>query len=248
MKNLALAFLVIFLGLSFMAKSQNEGKVVYEEKVKIDINLEGASEEILKMIPKEQKSGKVLYFNNESSSYQNSKEDESGIVPGNLPSGVQVFISEPDNRVFFDFKSEERIEQKEFMTRYFLIKEEITQPNWKLTGQQKMILDYPCQQAVQIAEKDTITAWFTPNIQVSSGPSEYVKLPGLILEVDVNHGKKIITAQSVELTEINKELIKKPKKGKKVSREEYKKIVEEKTKEMGGDNEGGSTIVMEVLK
>ncbi|PKP29480.1 MAG: GLPGLI family protein, partial [Bacteroidetes bacterium HGW-Bacteroidetes-17] len=54
-----------------------------------------------------------------------------------------------------------------------------------------------------------------------------------------------IIAESIDLKPIDKELISKPKKGKKTTREEFKKIVEEKTKEMGGES-GGGTFIMRI--
>src|SRR5690606_30717868 len=81
-----------------------------------------------------------------------------------------------------------------------------------------------------VEEIQTVTAWYTPQIPVSNGPSTYWGLPGLILEV--NDGSETLLCTKIVLN--NKEAIKidEPKKGKKVSQEEYDKIVKEKTDEM----------------
>jgi GLPGLI family protein len=54
----------------------------------------------------------------------------------------------------------------------------------------------------------------------------------MILELDIDEGKRTLVAEKITLAPNEKGAITKPKKGKKVSREEYEKIVEEKTKEM----------------
>ena len=131
------------------------------------------------------------------------------------------------------------------MTRIFLIEGQVPVHAWKLTGQQKMILDYPCQEATLEVDEKSISAWFTPAIPVSAGPANYGNLPGLILSVDIDEGQRVITARSVESMEPTSENLKKPKKGKKVSQEEYEAIVAEKMEEMGGEQgEGGNVHMM----
>jgi GLPGLI family protein len=153
-------------------------------------------------------------------------------------------MSSPDNKMYLNFADNLKIEQREFMSRIFLIKGEPTKNKWKLTPKQKMILNYPCLQAEQITEKDTVVAWFAPSIPVSSGPGNYVNLPGLVLAVDINHGSRTIMAKSVELKPIAEELIAKPKKGKNVTEEEFRKIVMEKRKEMRAENPDGHMMIM----
>jgi GLPGLI family protein len=93
-----------------------------------------------------------------------------------------------------------------------------------------------------ITEKDSVEvrAWFTSSIAVPAGPGKYGALPGLVLAVDIDNGERIIQAKSIELEPVQKDLIKKPRKGKKVTEEEFQAIVEEKMKEMGAEHEGGS--------
>lgn len=232
-----------------------QGEVVYEETMKLNFKFEGMTDEMRERLPKERKSKKILYFNEEASSYQASKEQTGAAVPGmrggghgGRGMGMRMMFGGggADDKVYLNFSENLKVEQKEFMSRVFLIEGELAKDNWKLTGEQKMILDYPCMQASQITEKDTILAWFTPAIPVSAGPASYVNLPGLVLEVDINNGNRILKAQSVDLKELEKGLISKPKKGKKVTREEFMKIVDEKTKEMGGENQGGRRVIMRI--
>lgn len=243
MKKVILIICILGFGYSLMAQqAATQGEVSYEETIKININFEGMTEQMKERMPKERKSKQVLYFNEEASSYQASKEQAGDNVPGQRR-GMRMMMmmggASADNKVYLNFKDNLKIEQREFMTRVFLIKGEANKGNWKLTANQKMILDYPCQEATQITEKDTISAWFTPVIPVSAGPSNYVNLPGLVLEVNINNGQRMIVATKVDLKLIEKGLIKKPKKGKKVTKDEFQKIVAEKMKEMGVEGESG---------
>jgi GLPGLI family protein len=166
--------------------------------------------------------------------------------------GAQVMIrmAEPDNKTYTDLNKGIQIEQKEFMSRMFLVETELPKGQWKLTGEQKMILEYPCQQAIAEEEGKEVIAWFTPSISVTAGPASYGNLPGLVLEVIMNEGDHVISAKSVELKELDKALLKKPSKGKKMTPEEYDAIVEAKLEEMGVEHgaEGGSnhTVVVRI--
>ena len=247
MKKITILALICMFTTHIIAQ-QKEGEVIYEETIKLDIKIEGLDDEMLKMIPKENKSKKVLYFNETASTYQNTKEDENA-VPGGMHAGLTIMTSHADNQVYHNLKTKERIEKKDFMSRTFIIKSRLNEGQWKLIGDQKMVLNYPCQCAIRTTERDTVKAWFTPVIQVPAGPQSYVDLPGLILEVNINNGKIIITAKEVNLKSIDPKLITRPKKGKKVTIEEYEKIVAEKMKEMGADGghaNGKSVVIMKV--
>jgi len=74
-----------------------------------------------------------------------------------------------------------------------------------------------------------VVAWYTPMIPVSQGPSDYRGLPGLILEVSA--GNTTLLCNKIVLNPGEKELIKAPRKGKEVSKKEYKVIITEKMKE-----------------
>jgi GLPGLI family protein len=76
----------------------------------------------------------------------------------------------------------------------------------------------------------TDTAWYAPQIPVSSGPDKYYGLPGLILELNAGRTTMLCTEISISSSGVLE--IKEPKKGKEVSREEYTTIVKEKTEEL----------------
>jgi GLPGLI family protein len=92
---------------------------------------------------------------------------------------------------------------------------------------------------IEIPKEVEVTAWYTPQIPVSNGPGEYGGLPGLIMELSVN--RTTILCSKIILNAKSADKIERPKKGKKVSREEYTKIITEKMQEMQDNfrNSGG---------
>ncbi len=75
-----------------------------------------------------------------------------------------------------------------------------------------------------------VTAWYTPQIPVSSGPESYWGLPGLILEINADRTTMLCTEIILNPTESIE--IKSPTKGKKISREKYNEVIKIKTEEL----------------
>ena len=89
--------------------------------------------------------------------------------------------------------------------------------------------------SVQLKKKDevrtlAVTAWWTPQIPISSGPSIYWGLPGLILEL--NAGRTTMLCTEITINPEESVTITKPNKGEIVSREEYNKIMKKKSEEL----------------
>ncbi len=228
-------------------KTLESGTVHYEQVVKLDIKLDGDAAQFAHALPKERKSEKILFFSKESALYENFKKAEADENMGSESGGVMIKMMVPDNKMFTDLKNKKQIEQREFMTRMFLIEHKTGNSKWKLTGNQKEILNYSCQEATREDDGRIIKAWFCPAIPISVGPESYCDLPGLILEVDIDNGQNVITAKSIDTKPADKEMFVKPKKGKKVTDEEFQKIVDEKMKEMGQESgEGGHQIMIKI--
>jgi len=80
--------------------------------------------------------------------------------------------------------------------------------------------------AIEMVE---IVAWYTPQIPVSQGPSEYWGLPGLILEVSA--GNVTMLCSKIIINPKEKTDIEAPEKGKVVTKKEYKDIITQKMEE-----------------
>ncbi len=241
----ALCFFAAVYAQNDQAKAGQSGTIRYNEIKKSafitkDNMTVNASSNSTLVLPKETCKGTKLCFNPDATLYLNDKESENdGSLKQKLEGGatitIQTFESTAENKIFTDLKNKKQVEQREFMTRLFLIEREIDIAKWKITGKQKTILGYPCQEAVLQKEGEKTIAWFTPAIAVSSGPDKFYGLPGMILAIESSDGKHAITAISVDLEPIDKNLLEIPKKGKKVTEEKFAKIVEKKKKENDGN-------------
>ena len=245
MKKSILLTTAAFLVLQLQAQEINKGKITYEQVVKLEIKLEGEmAAQLAGMIPSERKSEKILWFNQAATLYENSaavKNEDIAMQHGGA--NVMFRMAEPENKVYRDLEAGTVTEQRDFMTRLFLI-EDNPSPSWKITGNQKVILDYPCMEATSGEGEKKITAWFTPIIPVPGGPGNHGGLPGMILALEANEGKQVTTAVKIEADLPEAGQIAKPDKGRKVTREEFDKIVEEKMKEMGAQPGAGGQHMM----
>lgn len=236
---------------SAIAFAQNtEGKIAYNEKVKLDINTNGMDDQIKDLIPQEQNAKKLLCFNTNAALYENDKAvakkpDDVDQQQGNLK--IKIKMDVPDDKIYTDLKEKKVIEQRDFMSKQFLVTTDIEPKQWKLTGKEKEILGYPCQEAILYEGKDTIEAWFTAKIPVSIGPGDLNGLPGLILEA-VQNKQYYLEATKVEMTPVDNALLIKPKNGKKVTKKEFEGIVEAKTKEMQEEYGGNGNVIIKIKR
>jgi GLPGLI family protein len=254
MKSLNFLFVISVLQLTTLQAQDNSpktsGTVTYTEKRSLEIKTEGLPQEILDQLPKEMKNNTELIFNKQASIYQTSEEKEINTKNQDIETSgstrrISMNINKNKDICYINFNNKISINKSNFMGKDFLINDSVKNYFWKIKPDQKMILGYPCQKAVTEADSSLIEAWFTPLINAPAGPAGYGGLPGLILEVKNPKTRELITATAVKTEEPKATLIAAPVDGKKVSSAQFKKIVEEKTKELqqqfGGS--GGNVII-----
>lgn len=165
--------------------------------------------------------------------------------------GMQIVINTgSQDRVLYKNVADQTFEQEQdVMGKEFLIKDGLEVAEWELSEETKKIGNYNAQKATysRIIDsqrfstgmtemenvKDTIqvVAWFTPDIPVPHGPENFFGLPGLILEVQ-SSGRTLI-CEKIELNPSAEPVaIVRPKRGKEVTREEFRAIQEESMKQM----------------
>lgn len=138
-----------------------------------------------------------------------------------------------DGVYYMNLKTGNKIHQKEFSSDLYLITSKTGVVKWELSQTTKMIGKYKCYKAksnrIKLtvnkgAVKEEIIAWYTTDIALPFGPIGYGGLPGMILELET--GSVVFYAKKIMLNKKNNLAIKKPIKGKKISMENYMKIVE----------------------
>lgn len=245
------AFVALILFPFIVNAQKNEGQIDYIETLKLNIQLGDGpeAEEIRKMMPSERSVAKTLYFNANEGLFKNAAVQKEGNGDLELNSQseegdvqIRFNVAAPENRIYRNLSEGKVLESQEFFGRQFLIGEEHKKMQWKIGAEQKQILGYLCQKATLQDTSRKVEAWFTPSIPVALGPAEFQGLPGMILEINANNGDRKIVADKVELKKLEDKTIEKPTKGKEVSREEFKKIRDEKLKEMGAEPGGNGTM------
>lgn len=241
-------FLAMVTMLTVASAQQKEGVITYEQVIKI--NTDRFPPEVRSMIPPERKSERELLFNENESIYRSVKNQDDineDVTAGNDRIRFRMRGAD-ENESYTDVKTGKAIEKNEFFGRIFLIEDEESDIEWKITSEMKMVGQYQCMKATYMRDTIPVTAWFTPQIPLSIGPGQYRGLPGMILRVEVNDGQQTITATNLDLRALTEEeVIEVPSKGKKVSREEFREIQREKMeemREMNGGRGGGGTFII----
>ena len=236
------------------------GKAVYKTNRKSGFKIGGDSnmseaqkQELEERFQKMNQKTFILEFDKTTSSYKEEEKLNAPNPQANL-GGMQVisvFGGGGSGSLYFKNLKEKRFVSKtEIMGKTFLIKDSIPNYQWQLTSVTKNIGNYTCYKATftkevenmmmtvengetkQTKKSETITttAWYTPQIPISNGPTIYHGLPGLILEI--NDGTTTIVCTEIVLNPSEKITISEPDKGKIVSQAEYDKIRDEKNKEL----------------
>ncbi|MFY9241927.1 MAG: GLPGLI family protein [Polaribacter sp.] len=236
------------------------GKATYKTSSKSNIrfgeNQEGITdkmqEELQKRLQKMNQKTFFLEFDKFTSVYEEEEQLEAPKpqVGGNNVM-VMSFGGSGNGSIYFKNIQEKRfVNQTEIMSKAFLVKDSLPKYNWELSSETKNIGNYTCYKAtfsrevenvsmslvngeskeVKTKETKVTTAWYTLQVPISNGPSEYQGLPGLILEI--NDGTNLIVCTEIVLNPSETIKIDEPEKGKIVSQSEYNEIQREKNEEM----------------
>ena len=106
----------------------------------------------------------------------------------------------------------------------YIIDDSIHTPKWKILNEMKEIAGHICMNAAwtDTIKKQNVVGWFALDILNSGGPERFFGLPGLILEIDVNDGAMVLTADQITLKKLTTELdLPRKIKGKKIKENEY---------------------------
>ncbi|MBK7410187.1 MAG: GLPGLI family protein [Saprospirales bacterium] len=138
---------------------------------------------------------------------------------------VKMIIQRPENTFYKNLQEKRKVESARISRQTIPDQRQALDAfQWKITGEQPLILDYPCIKAVYQKEDKTTVAWFTPQIPVSLRTGHPQPTPGMILAVDVSNGERTLTAAIIPQGETQEEMLKEPTKGKEVTPEEYDQI------------------------
>jgi GLPGLI family protein len=256
MKSITIFFLA-FLSVATFAQKDFQGKAMYMSKTSMDMSrfgndmTEQQKQQMMNRMKSVLEKTYTLTFTKTESSF---KEDVKLETPGT--DGPGWGRSNGQGSIYKSLKDKEMIEDVEQFSKRFLIVENMDQPQWQLTSESKQIGNYTVYKATMTIEDKTIdfgsifgrgnnnqngdkknepkmidvVAWYSPQVPVSAGPDRYWGLPGLILELSA--GRTTMLCTEIVMNPSEKIVIQKPNKGDKVDREEYNKVIKEKTDEL----------------
>jgi GLPGLI family protein len=169
----------------------------------------------------------LLHFNATESKYENSEEEAE---PGNegWSNRKETFFMERN------FKDNTLYDGITLMSKTYLIHDSIVPPAWKIMNDMKEVAGHICMNASlnDTLRKQNTIVWFALDMPVSAGPDRFTGLPGIILEVDVNNGALVITADKIDFKPLTTELDVPAKiKGKKINMAEYTQLIEKQINE-----------------
>lgn len=201
----------------------------------------------------------ILDFNKTESVFT----EEVKLDVGKPTSGIAVKMSNAGKK-YKNTKEKIEISEEDGLGKEFLVTDSLKKWDWKLENETKKIGNYVCHKAVatipvtaeEIAEyeaqkkeksegkttffsmsepkEEIITVWYTPEIPVSHGPENYWGLPGLILEA--SNGSTVFLCSKIVLNPKQKSAVKRPTKGKKVTKSEYDLIMKKQFESMKDSN------------
>jgi len=232
--RIALAF---FFLLSVATKAQTtEGTIIYEMKINLHRNLPPERESLKSMIPEFMTQKMQLSFNANESVYKPVEDEEEDVQLGSGRGGMMRWMRNM-GATYLNFQTQQWLELREFMGKKFLIEDTLKVRSWKFEDEEKNINGYACKKATMEDEfmnrRVKVVAWYADQLLAPVGPDRFYSLPGTVLEVNVDDEFVIFRPLSISIQAPSKADLKAPSEGKKVTRAEFRKIVEERMKEMG---------------
>jgi GLPGLI family protein len=245
--------LLLSLFITSLFAQEFRGVATYKTDRKVNLSLDSTSmmdsemhKQIEAQLRKQFQREYTLNFNATESVYT---EVEKLDAPAPAASGgVNIIIAGNTDILYRNTKENKMVRETEIMSKPFLIKDEPEKREWELTKETKSIGAYTCFKATSTEEVEeqmfsseadsvttvtrlvTTTAWYTLDIPVQHGPDNYWGLPGLIMEI--SDDDQTILCSKIVLNPEKADEIVAPKKGKVVSRDEFRAIQDKKMKEM----------------
>jgi GLPGLI family protein len=245
--------LLLSLFITSLFAQDFRGVATYKTDRKVNLKLDSASmvdnemhKQIEAQLRKQFQREYTLNFNSRESIYT---EVEKLDAPAPAASGgINIVVAGNTDILYRNTAENKLVRETEIMSKPFLIKDKPEIREWELTKETKSIGEYTCFKATSTEEVEeqmfssevdsvltttklrTTTAWYTLDIPVRHGPDDYWGLPGLIMEVS-DEDQTILCSKIVLNPEKADEIVA-PKKGKVVTRDEFRAIQDKKMKEM----------------
>ncbi|HEY4061790.1 MAG TPA: GLPGLI family protein [Puia sp.] len=219
-----------------------EGRIIYQRKAHMWAHI--TDESMKAMIPEYTTSKAELDFSSDESIYKNVKEEQDIRDNAGQDGGNRIITrfggSGSDDQTYRNYATEQATEQHELGPKKYLVVDSLQRQSWKLEPDTKTIMGYTCKKATTKGRNNAdVIAWYAEDIQASAGPESFGGLPGLILELNINNDEMVYTPLEIITKDFNRKMVAAPTTGKKITRAEFRKMLEE----MGMGAPGGKIMI-----
>lgn len=162
-----------------------------------------------------------LWFSPDGTRYFDSEEKAEADLEGYSWRKDEYMITR-------NFKENKMLDIIDHLGKVYIIDDTLPAMNWKILNDIKEVAGHICMNAYMedTLRMQKVTAWFALDIPVPGGPERFWGLPGLILEVDINNGARVITADRITLKPLAGELkLPRKVKGKHIHEDDYRALL-----------------------
>jgi GLPGLI family protein len=242
--------------LAAFAANAQQGTITYTKTVKFEIQLPPEMQAQAANFPKEQKSEFELLFNADKTLFRPLVQNSGDMTIDNGDGMVIKMIAPGANDLgYCDLGANKRLDKRDLGVKEYVVEDTLEKAKWKLTGETKVILGHTCKKATSSKTQKSIImddaggkmeqkiftdtleviAWYAEDMHTQASPEYAGNLPGTVLELHI--GDMFYTATKVD-TACDVKAIKPPK-GKKITKEEFRKEQDAFFKKMEEQNHQG---------
>jgi len=240
MKQFLLATIVMGMG-ALAGAQMKQGRIIYERTSEIQSRVrKGGAKDFEESTIKDVRTYQLLFANNKS--VFELVPDVSALSQKEEGQGRSIIIGGAPGVLFANLDKNITVEEIDFNGQALLIEDEIEKLKWKKTDETKTLLGYKVFKAtapnvvtrtmpamengqmkmMQVTDTVQVEAWYCPEIPVAVGPNLPGQLEGAILELKQENGRDVFKAVEVS-KKVSESDVKEPKKGKRISVEDFRK-------------------------
>lgn len=163
-------------------------------------------------------------------------------APGDAPASNVLVQRASMGVAHVDVSTGEVLKATTFMDRPFLVADRVAEAEWALTQEVAEFLGFPAYKATATINGKSVEAWFTPAVPAPVGPETYGGLPGLILVLTEDGGRRTFVAQDVSREPLG-DVLERPTEGERMTAAAYDALVREKVEQLKANRQPGRIFI-----